>query len=34
LIANGELIYSKLKTGQFPEEQLVIDKVATLLAKR
>ena len=28
---NGELIYSKLKTGQFPDEKVVIDQVAALL---
>ena len=28
---NGELIYSKLKTGQFPDEKAVIDQVAALL---
>jgi hypothetical protein len=29
--ANGELIYSKLQTGQFPDEQKVIDAVARRL---
>jgi selenoprotein W-related protein len=24
---NGELIYSKLKTGEFPKEQLIIEEV-------
>jgi selenoprotein W-related protein len=24
---NGELIYSKLKTGEFPEEKWVLDKI-------
>jgi selenoprotein W-related protein len=28
---NGELIYSKLKTGEFPDEKAVIDQVAALL---
>ena len=28
---NGELIYSKLKTGQFPDEKAVIEQVAALL---
>jgi selenoprotein W-related protein len=27
LSLNGELIYSKLKTGQFPEEKWVLDTV-------
>jgi selenoprotein W-related protein len=31
VIVNGELIYSKLKTGQFPDEKAVIDQVAALL---
>jgi hypothetical protein len=26
---NGDLIYSKLKTGQFPDEQWVIDTVGS-----
>lgn len=30
LSANGELLYSKLKTGQFPDEQSIVD----LLEKR
>ena len=30
---NGELIYSKLKTGQFPDEKAVIDQVAALIRK-
>jgi selenoprotein W-related protein len=29
--ANGELIYSKLKTGKFPAEQEVIDAVGSRL---
>jgi hypothetical protein len=28
---DGDLIYSKLKTGQFPDEQSVIDQVAKRL---
>ena len=28
---NGDLIYSKLKTGKFPEEQWVLDTVASRL---
>ena len=28
---DGDLIYSKLKTGQFPDEQAVIDQVAKRL---
>jgi selenoprotein W-related protein len=31
VMVNGELIYSKLKTGQFPDEKAVIDQVATKL---
>jgi selenoprotein W-related protein len=31
VMVNGELIYSKLKTGQFPDEKAVIDQVAALL---
>ena len=31
MIVNGELIYSKLKTGQFPDEKAVIDQVAARL---
>ncbi len=30
---NGELIYSKLKTGKFPDEQAVVDAVATRLKR-
>jgi selenoprotein W-related protein len=30
---DGDLIYSKLKTGQFPDEQAVIDQVATKVGK-
>ena len=28
---DGDLIYSKLKTGQFPDEQSVVDQVAKRL---
>ena len=31
LTVNGELIYSKLKTGQFPDENAVMDQFAALL---
>ena len=31
--ANGELIYSKLKTGQFPDEQSVVNDVRERLKK-
>jgi len=34
LSANGELLYSKLKTGQFPDEQNVIDMLEKKLAKK
>lgn len=27
LTVNGELVYSKLKTGKFPDEQWVVDTV-------
>jgi len=30
---DGDLIYSKLKTGQFPDEQTVIEQVAARLSK-
>jgi selenoprotein W-related protein len=30
---NGELIYSKLKTGEFPEEEWVVDTVGARLKK-
>jgi selenoprotein W-related protein len=33
VMVNGELIYSKLKTGQFPDEQAVIDQVAGRVSK-
>ena len=29
--ANGELLYSKLKTGQFPDEQAILDTFAARL---
>ena len=31
---NGELIYSKLKTGQFPDEAAILDAVGTRLKKK
>ena len=31
LTADGELLYSKLKTGQFPDEQVILDTFATRL---
>jgi selenoprotein W-related protein len=31
LSLNGELVYSKLKTGQFPDEQQMIDVVGRRL---
>jgi len=34
LTANGELLYSKLKTGQFPDEQNIIDTLGKKLAKK
>jgi len=30
---DGDLIYSKLKTGQFPDEQAVIEQVAAKAGK-
>jgi selenoprotein W-related protein len=33
LTANGELLYSKLKTKQFPDEQWVLDTVGARLKK-
>jgi selenoprotein W-related protein len=33
LTVNGELIYSKLKTKQFPDEQWVLDTVGARLKK-
>jgi selenoprotein W-related protein len=32
LTVNGELIYSKLKTGKFPDEQWVVETVGSRLA--
>ena len=34
LTANGELLYSKLKTGQFPDEQSIVDLLEKRLAKK
>jgi selenoprotein W-related protein len=34
LSINGDLIYSKLKTGQFPDEQWVLDAVGARLRKK
>jgi len=34
LSANGELLYSKLKTGEFPNEQSIIDVLEKKLPKR
>jgi selenoprotein W-related protein len=31
---NGDLIYSKLKTGQFPDEQGILDAVGARLKKK
>jgi len=31
---NGDLIYSKLKTGKFPDEKLVLDAVAAHTKKK
>jgi selenoprotein W-related protein len=33
LSLNGDLAYSKLKTGQFPDEQWVLDLVGSRLKK-
>jgi selenoprotein W-related protein len=33
LKVNGELIYSKLETGRFPEERAMIDAVGARLAR-
>jgi hypothetical protein len=33
LSLNGDLIYSKLKTGKFPEEKWALDAVAARLKK-
>jgi len=29
---NGNLVYSKLETGRFPDEKAILDKVGSLLA--
>ena len=34
LTVNGELIYSKLKTKQFPDEQGILDTVGARLKKK
>jgi selenoprotein W-related protein len=34
LSANGELLYSKLKTGQFPDEQEMVNLLEKRLAKK
>jgi len=34
LTVNGKLIYSKLETGQFPDEKAMVDKVGTFQKKR
>jgi selenoprotein W-related protein len=34
LTANGELLYSKLKSGQFPDEQSIVDMLEKRLAKK
>ncbi len=34
LTADGELLYSKLKTGKFPDEKGVLDAVGERLSKR
>ena len=31
---NGELIYSKLKTGSFPDEQTILDALTERLKKK
>jgi selenoprotein W-related protein len=31
---NGDLVYSKLKTGQFPDEQSMVEAVQSRLNKR
>jgi selenoprotein W-related protein len=33
ITVNGELIYSKLKTGQFPDEKWVLETVGSRLKK-
>jgi len=34
LTANGELLYSKLGTGKFPDEQSIVDLLEKKLAKK
>jgi selenoprotein W-related protein len=34
LKANGGLLYSKLETGRFPDEQAILDLVASRLKKK
>jgi selenoprotein W-related protein len=34
LSVNGELVYSKLKTGKFPEEQWAVEAVGERLKKK
>ena len=34
LSINGDLVYSKLKTGKFPDEQWVLDTVGSRLNKK
>ena len=34
LTANGELVYSKLATGKFPDEQDIVDQLEKRLAKK
>jgi selenoprotein W-related protein len=34
LSANGELIYSKLETGKFPDEKAMLDAVGSRLKKK
>ena len=29
LTVDGDLVYSKLKTGEFPNEQVILDKLAS-----
>jgi selenoprotein W-related protein len=33
LTANGKLLYSKLETGRFPDEQQIVDQVGVRLKK-
>ena len=33
LTLNGDLVYSKLKTGKFPDEQSVVDAIAARLKR-